>query len=132
MTDQPDDHYGCGGPCDTAPVDATADLRTEVERLRRVRSASEDHYEQVARERDAARADLADTRRRLENEQGERRAAHERLTALRVDVGALAQGYADEAGDYVPPLPVETPYNLMLNHARDLRSLLDEHSFPRP
>lgn len=40
-------------------------------------------------------------------------------------VRALAVQWSEEAGDYVPPLPADEPYNLMVNHSRGVLAILD-------
>lgn len=47
--------------------------------------------------------------------------AREKLAKVR----ALAVQWSEEAGDYVPPLPADEPYNLMVNHSRGVLAILD-------
>ncbi len=42
------------------------------------------------------------------------------------EVRALAVQWSEEAGDYVPPLPPDEPYNLMVNHSAALLKIVGE------
>lgn len=53
--------------------------------------------------------------------QAERDEARAKLDKVR----ALAVQWSEEAGDYVPPLPPDEPYNLMVNHSRGVLAILD-------